>query len=109
MSRQRPYESFEKAYFKFVCFSKKSRNGLKILTDKISECIEKDVDINIPSTFFLEYPDLRGLWSGLCRLFGEQYSYFDKNYIPSNNLSIALDWISEILKDIRSDNIYADD
>lgn len=108
MSRQRPYESFEKAYIKFLLFDGRSRDGLLILVSEIRTCILEKCNMYMPSEYFIQYSNLKGFWSSLTRLFGEQEANIEKCYIPIQYLEQSLDWINSILEDIRSDNAYED-
>lgn len=106
MSRLRPYESFEKAYIKFLNYDGRSKDGLLILISEIRTCILENKDMFLPSGYFIQYSNMKGFWSSLSRLFGEQKESVSECYIPLKNLDMALDWINYILDDIRSDENY---
>ena len=108
MSRQRPYETFEKAFFNYLMKNEGSRDSLYALLKELlffehNNDPGENVSMHIP-VGFLARKDISILWSCLSRLFGEQDpEYFfeckiSRKYIP-DVIEYIEDRIAEIVED----------
>lgn len=109
MSRQRPYETFEKAFFNYLMMDDTSRNNLNKLLDDMKYFENnvnwnEDISMRIPWPYLTKYKDIGILWSCLSRLFGEQDLWISECEIPRKHIHDAIEYIESIMADIIEDN-----
>lgn len=106
MSKQRPYRSFEEAYLEQTLI-KNPEEFDEFVLELIKFNILADTDPNFYEMrlpyIFSDAEFVKIYWYCLCRLFGEVYTEYQgalnwSNYIPKENLEMALEYTIEIIR-----------
>ena len=108
MSKQRPYETFEKAFFNYLMMDGTTRKDLNNLLSDLKKFQSicdpsKDINIALPWPYLTKNNNISILWSCLSRLFGEQDPWVSECTIPIQNIPDTIEYIESIIQDINQD------
>ena len=108
MSRQRPYETFEKAFFSHLMMNESTRNRLYDLLKDMNDFASKidcneNASIRLPWTYLTKDKEICILWSCLSRLFGEQDPWISECEIPRRYLDYTIEYIEDHIAEIVED------
>ena len=106
MSKQRPYETFEKAFFKYLMMDDRTRKDLYGLLDELKQfqrICKTEENIKLPWPYLTKHSTIGALWSCLSRLFGEQDPWVSECTIPIQYIPDTIEYIESIIQEINMD------
>lgn len=106
MSKQRPYETFEKAFFNYLMMDNRTRKDLYSLLDDLKQFqknCKTEENVKLPWPYLTKHNTIGALWSCLSRLFGEQDPWVSECTIPIQNIPDTIEYIESIIQDINMD------